>query len=148
MTLQLWNPPQLTVQAQSCTDEERKISRKCWDLQQIQELVRNKKLIIKLTPSAQTDNRNELSFSGADFEKFICALHAGRYSCSEWCLANKNVSTVPRAADVYIMGFNRFKGEENQKTNPWIYFKFTIKQQGEQVVMIVYSAHPERKEKS
>jgi hypothetical protein len=39
------------------------------------------------------------------------------------------------------MGFNRFKGEENQKIDPWVYFKFTVNESARSILIL--SAHPE-----
>jgi hypothetical protein len=45
------------------------------------------------------------------------------------------------AADAYCMGYNRMKGEENQKLIPWVYFKYTVREQTSR--LLVLSAHLE-----
>lgn len=143
MTFELWTPPPLTVAIQECTDAQRKIARKCWDLAAVQHALAEGKLRVQLSTGAQTTLRDELGWSGDDLALFIQCLHKARYNDSEWCLpGGNNPKLQPMAADSYCMGFNRIKGGENQKADPWIYFKFTVR--AGTLTLMVFSVHPER----
>ena len=143
MTFALWTPPALGIPIRECTDADRKIDGKCWDLQEVQRALIAGELQVLLSPSAQTQLRDELGWSGDELKQFIGCLHKARYHDSEWCLpGGANPKIAPMAADSYCMGFNRIKGEENQKADPWIYFKFTIK--ANVMTLLVFSVHPER----
>lgn len=42
-------------------------------------------------------------------------------------------------ADAYLMGFNRFRGVEHPAHEPWIYFKFTVRENA--LTLLVLSLH-------
>lgn len=143
MTFALWTPTPPHVPLEDCTDAERKIARKCWDLHAVQRALADQTLRVLLTTSAQTAVRDELAWDAGDVAGFINCLSAARYLDSEWCLpSGHNGRFAPMAADSYCMGYNRFKGVENQRTSPWVYVKFTIRIGS--MTMLVFSAHPER----
>lgn len=110
----------------------------------VQAALRAQDLRIMLSTSAEATVQSELMWDSSDVNGFIQCLHPARYINSEWGLpAGHNGKVQPLAADAYVMGFNRFKGEENQRTTPWVYFKFAVRPTAK--VMLVLSAHPERK---
>jgi hypothetical protein len=94
--------------------------------------------------SAQVTLRDELLWSGHDLHSFMQCLHPARYLNSEWGLPSGHGGKVPPIpSDAYVMGYNRIKGEENQRTQPWVYFKFGVRLNS--CAVLVLSAHPERK---
>lgn len=143
MTLALWTPTPPERHLEDCTDDERRIDGKCWDLAGVQAAIDAQTLRIVLAPSSQVQMYEELRWCSDDLKGFIRCLHAARYVGSEWCLPSRpNNKIPPMPADAYCMGYNRFKVEENQSTLPWIYVKFTIKMASSAI--LVFSAHPQR----
>lgn len=140
LSFELWTPPPLNIPIQQCTeDSQRKIDGKCWDLPAIQQALAKNELKVVLSGTAQQQMIEELLWSPDDLVQFIKCLHKGRYNDSEWCLPSQNPNGQPFKADSYLMGFNRFKGKEHQEAEPWVYFKFTIKEQT--LTMLVFSLH-------
>lgn len=140
MSFELWTPPPLETPIHECTEDwQRKINGKCWDLAKIQKALGDGELNIELSGKAQAQMIEELLWSPEDLIQFINCLHKGRYNDSEWCLPSNNPIVPPMKADSYVIGFNRFKGEENQAAEPWIYFKFAIKEKA--MKLIVFSLH-------
>lgn len=140
MSFELWTPPPLETSILECTeDRQRKINGKCWDLAKIQGALADGELRIVFSGKAQAQMIEELLWSDEDLIQFINCLHKARYNDSEWCLPSNNPKVSPMMADSYVMGFNRFKGEENQAAEPWIYFKFTIKEKT--MTLLVFSLH-------
>lgn len=140
MSFELWNPPPLHIPIQQCVDDaERKIAGKCWDLAAVQSALAKGELKVVLSGSAQASMLEELLWSEDDLRQFIQCLHKARYNDSEWCLPSQNPKLQPMPADSYVMGFNRFKGAENQAAEPWVYFKFTIK--AYTLTLLVFSLH-------
>ena len=142
MSFANFDPPPLKIPIRECNDDERKIHRKCWNLDEVQAAVASGELTVELTTSAQETMFNELRLTGEQLLDFIKCLHKARYHASEWCLPSDRPKAVEKAADAYCMGFNRFKGVENQAAKPWIYFKFTV--QAKTLKLLVFSMHPER----
>lgn len=87
--------------------------------------------------------QQELNWGQEDLLGYFHCLHGARYRSSEWGLPAGHAGKVePLAADVYVMGYNRIRGEENQRTVPWIYFKFALRPKIG--IVLVLSAHLER----
>lgn len=144
MTFEIWKPPALGQPAgQEYTDAERKIDRKCWNLQTVQEALAAGQLTVELTAGCQEVMLQELGWSSSEVIAFIQRLHKARYLDSEWCLpSKKSHANVPwMAADTYFMGFDRIKGIENQRRDPWVYFKFTVR--ANTLKLLVFSLHEE-----
>jgi hypothetical protein len=140
LSFELWNPPPLSIPIHQCVeDAERKIAGKCWDLQAAQDALAKGELKVVLSSAAQASMVEELLWSDDDVTQFIKCLHKARYNGSEWCLPSKNPKAQAMAADSYVMGFNRFKGIENQAADPWIYFKFSIR--SNTLTLLVFSLH-------
>ncbi len=143
MTLALWTPPLPALPLPQCSDLERKITRKCWDLNGVQAALNANVLRVVLSPSAAATMYSELAWNHDDLLAFVQCLSHVRYVDSEWGLPSGHGGRVsPLAADAYCMGFNRIKGEENQRTSPWVYFKFAVRPQVN--ALLVLSAHPVR----
>jgi hypothetical protein len=143
MPIALWTPPPLPRPPHEYQDDrDRKINGCCWDLLQVQRSLAGGALRLLFSTSASFDLTNELHWTGDDVVAFISALHRARYNDSEWCQFGNN-SRHAHAADSYVMGFNRWTGEENQLTTPWVYFKFSVVETSGCV--LVHSAHLERK---
>lgn len=142
MSFEIFDPPPLTIPIRECTNAERKIAGKCWNLAEVQAAVASGKLTVELTTSAQETAFDEPRLSGTELLQFIACLHKARYHGSEWCLPSQRPHAREMAADAYCMGFNRFKGVENQAKKPWIYFKFTV--QAKTLRLLVFSLHHER----
>ena len=109
-----------------------------WCLKTIQQKLAELKLVY--SAKAQNDALTELVWSLETPKAFISQLSRGRYDGSQWCYTTKG--TTPYPADAYCMGFNRHKGVENQRTDPWVYFKFSIIENTNSIV--IFSAHPEK----
>jgi hypothetical protein len=140
LSFELWNPPALLIPIQQCVeDSERKIDGKCWDLKAVQDALAKGELKVQLSGGAHATMVEELLWSDEDVIQFILCLNKARYNDSEWCLPNRNPKLQPMKADSYVMGFNRFKGEENQNADPWVYFKFTIR--ANTLTLLVFSLH-------
>lgn len=143
MPIALWTPPSLSRPLTEYQDDrDRKIEGCCWDLSQVQSRLAAGTLGLLFSQSASFDLTNELHWCADDVVAFVRALHRGRYNDSEWCYFGKQ-NQAPRPADSYVMGFNRWRGEENQLTQPWIYFKFSVVETPGSV--LVHSAHFERR---
>jgi len=143
VTFSLWTPPALLKPIEDCDDVERKIAGKCWDLAGVQAALASQALNVTLSASAQATMQVELAWDSSDLVGFFRCLHPARYRDSEWCLPKGHNGKFPAlAADTYCMGYSRLKGEENQKTHPWVYMKFTVREKASTV--LVYSVHPER----
>jgi hypothetical protein len=100
-------------------------------------------LRVLLSSSASETMYRELAWSNDDLLGFIQCLTPARYVDSEWGLPPGNPERVrPLPADAYCMGYNRIKGIENQRTFPWVYFKFSVRLQV--ATVLVLSAHPQR----
>lgn len=143
LTLQLWSPPLPISPLNVCSDAERRIAARCWDLAGVQAALRAGSLQVTMSPTAAASMQHELNWTPADLLGYMHCLHPARYRGSEWGLpAGHGGKVAPLAADVYVMGFNRIRGEENQKTVPWVYFKFALRPNVG--IVLVLSAHPER----
>lgn len=109
----------------------------------MQEALRANRLQVSLSPTAAKDIYTELMWTTEDLLGFMQCLHGARYRASEWGLpAGSHGAADGFPADVYVMGYNRIAGEEGQRRVPWIYFKFAIRPNIGQVLIL--SAHPER----
>jgi hypothetical protein len=98
-------------------------------------------LRVVVSESAKLDMVNLLSWRIDNVKAFISQLAAAHYLNSQWCYTTKG--SIAYAADAYCMGFNRHTGVENQRTDPWVYFKFSVIEKTGSI--LVLSAHPERK---
>lgn len=90
--------------------------------------------------TAKLDAVEKLAWTADNAKAFLSQLSKARYYTSEWCYASNG--RTPYAADAYVMGFNRHRGSENQRTDPWVYFKFSILTKTQKI--LVLSAHPEK----
>ena len=142
MSFELWTPPPLKLPAQQCTDKERKIEGKCWDLAAVQAALLSGELKVQLTPGAEATLIDELGWTPEEILQFLQGLHKARYNDSEWCLPSNNPKAVAAPADSYVMGFSRITGKENQATRPWIYCKFAVRTNI--LTLQVFSLHRER----
>lgn len=122
------------------TDAERRIpGGAVWCLATIQRMLASETVTVSFSKKAEESAVNELFWSVKNAKTFIQHLHAGRYNKSEWCYTTKG--NTPFASDSYCMGFNRHKGEENQRVDPWVYFKFSVNEKTKSILIL--SAHPE-----
>jgi hypothetical protein len=133
-------PPALpSTDLRACSDAERYIAGgQLWCLQTIQQRLTELKVIY--SGNAETDALTKLAWTQDTPKAFISQLSRARYQGSQWCYTTKG--RIPYPSDVYIMGFNRHTGVENQKTDPWVYFKFSIVENSESIIIL--SSHPER----
>ena len=132
--------PQLPVTPlQDCTDHQRKIGAMCWNLPLVQAGLADGTLKLNLTPGAAQRAALELQWTEIEMLSYFYSLGKHRYCDSEWCLPTKSSSKLTGfAADSYSMGFDRIKGEENQKREPYVYSKFTVVGS---VSVLVFSLH-------
>lgn len=120
-----------------------------WQLAAIQADLLIKVLDWELTTKAE-EELFELGWDDEDLDAFVQTLHAGpcKPTASQWCLEPKLdpppeiEDRICRLADVYIMGFQRFKKVEQPGAHPKIYFKFTITEAPHR--MLIYSIHLEK----
>lgn len=139
------HPPQPSQALESLSDAERAISGgPLWNLQPIQaKLASVESMRVIYSDNAANDALNELLWTIDNAKAFLSVLSHGRYLASEWCYRSNSKRAY--AADAYVMGFNRHKGEENQRTDPWVYFKFSVIENTHSILIL--SSHPERKKK-
>lgn len=143
MTFSIWDPPLPPLPVQECTDDERRIARKCWDLAGVQAALKAAALAVNVTPTAAATMHAELMWRRDDLLGYINCLTKARYIGSEWGLPAGHAGRFePLKADAYCMGYHRINGVENQRANPWTYLKFAVRQNVG--LLIVLSAHPER----
>lgn len=141
MPILLHQPDPPPVPLEQCSDAERRIGRKCWGLEELQQEVSAGRMRIVLTTTAAEDAGVELQWCQADVEAFFLALSAHRYESSEWCLPPQHGNQWgPIAADAYAMGYDRIKEVENQQRRPYIYIKFAVRNRS----VLVFSLHPSR----
>lgn len=136
-----FRPPPLCPSSdlRACDDSQRNIvGGRLWCLQTIQQRLPHMKVVF--SDKAQTDAAVKLAWCGDTVKAFVSQLSKSRYRTSEWCYTTRG--RTPFAADSYVMGFNRHTGEENQRTNPWVYFKFSIMEKTDSI--LVFSCHPEQ----
>jgi len=136
--------PQLPAQPLSlCSDVERKIGSRCWDLKAVQSAVSSNELSLNLSFTASEQIVSELNWTSSQVVGFFQALHLGRYNDSEWCLPPSYGNKFgPLAADSYVMGFDRMKLVESQLRVPWVYIKFSVREKSKQI--LIFSCHPTR----
>ena len=114
-------------------------------LDEVKELVRNiPASAFKLTQSASDAMIHELRWTRGDLRDFIQCLEPRHYSKSLWCYGSGRPK-IAFPADVYIMGYNRFRREEWLRCDPWNYFKFSICPTSNSIE--VFSMHPEKKKR-
>lgn len=148
MTYAVWQPVPPNDDLGLLTDAERRIlyegkyCRAVWSLQAIQtSLSSEAPLTVIATTKAHQEMLERLSWSlNTHGRQFLAALSKGRYQWSEWCYTPKG--HTPHACDVYVMGFNRHTGEENQQLQPWVYAKFGFIGPAFNKLAF-FSAHPE-----
>ena len=137
------HPPQPSQALESLSDAERAISGgPLWNLQTIQaKLVSVESMRVIYSSNAENDAQSELLWTIDNAKAFISVLSRARYLASEWCYRCNSQKAY--AADAYVMGFNRHKGEENQLTDPWVYFKFSVIEKTHSILIL--SSHLERR---
>ncbi|MGE8318351.1 MAG: hypothetical protein ACN6O3_06350 [Comamonas sp.] len=134
------SPP--NVDLGGLTDRERLIEEgRVWCIKTIQEQLSLRRLSVIYSPAAQQEAHEKLAWDINNACAFISCLTTGRYVNSQWAYSTNGKRAY--AADAYHMGFNRHKGVENQKNDPWVYFKFTIIPQTHK--LIILSSHPSTK---
>lgn len=141
MTFALHQPLLPNVPLDQCSDRERKINQKCWDLAGVQAALAAKELRMFLSPTASAQIAVELAWSSQDVLAFFKSLPPYRYNDSEWCLPPANGNNFgPMPADSYLMGFDRISGAENQARQPYVYIKFSIREKTKAI--LVLTCHP------
>ncbi len=133
MSFSLHEPESPEKDLNECTDAERRIARRVWDLPAVQAAIGSGRLVVLPSASASLD-LSYSNWSTDDLKRYLCTLSAGRYSKSEWCAVSSRAP--PLAADVYLMGFNRMMGVENQATRPWKYVKFSVRPTNSKVIVL------------
>jgi hypothetical protein len=114
MSCSLQTPSLPKVPLSSCTDEERKIQGKCWDLKAVQKDLQAGKLRINLTSKASSESLRELRWNQTDAFHFLLNLETRHYKSSEWCFPPQDgLFSGEFAADAYVMGYDRVKKVEN-----------------------------------
>lgn len=136
------NLPTAPANLAGLTDAERKIGGgPVYDLSEIKahvaELQINGLELVNVSVRAALED--ELRWRMSDVCKFIACLERRHYHCSEWVYASDR-ARIAHPADVYLMGYSRFKAEEWIKQNPWNYFKFAFGLESNTVD--IYSLHP------
>lgn len=124
-----------------CSDAERKIPQRCWDLRAVQERVEDGRYRFVFNASASKTMAMDLNWDVRDFKGFFQTLYPARFNDAEWVYSGGEKG-VALKADSYLMGYDRFKGVENQKLSPWVYAKYTVKEPTN--VVLVLSVHPSR----
>jgi len=143
MTFALHQPFLPNVPLDQCSDRERKIDQKCWDLAGVQAALATNDLRMLLSSTASLQINDELAWSFQDVLTFFKSLPSYRYNDSEWCIPPANSNKFgPMPADSYLMGFDRIRGQENQVRKPYIYIKFSIREKAK--IVLVLSCHPSR----
>lgn len=120
-----------------------------WLLSVVQKALIEGRLDWELTSSAE-EQLLELMWDDEDLDGFIQSLHSAccKTTASQWCLEPKvdclsePDDRIHRLADVYVMGYQRFRKVEQPRAHPKIYFKFTITESP--ITMLIYSIHLER----
>jgi hypothetical protein len=146
MSYDNWSPEKLGVDLAPLTDFERRIvdpqnqSRSIWNLALVQAGLRSQELVLKITPFAQSEMLSTLNWMPDDLENFLCCIYPGRYEGSQWCYPQGSKFDI--ACDAYVMGFDRIKNLENQRTTR-AYVKFSIVKTS----IYVVSAHAEKPKK-
>ena len=112
MSYSLQTPSLPKVPLSSCTDEERKIQGKCWDLKAVQKDLQAGKLQILLTTKAVAEASKELRWSQVDVLNFFLCLETRHYQSSQWCLASRFPEVVPylaQLADVHVKSTSTYE---------------------------------------
>lgn len=126
----------------NCTDADRKIGGGAvYDLGQVKQYAKTqgKDVFNFATEKAEQDLRRELDWSLDDLLGFLDALDRRHYRGSEWCYGSGKAS-VAYPADVYVMGYSRFKRQEWPQQNPWNYLKFSFSEKFG--TLEIFSIHP------
>lgn len=123
------------------TDQQRKFTPRMWDLEAAQQAMASGALSLLPTTPASEQMATQLDWIQTDAVCFFQKLQRHHYYASEWINLPHEPSTV-YPADVYVMGYNKALKRENEKMNPKIYFKFTLKE-GRNFVMLA-TCHPEK----
>lgn len=143
MSFELCSPTPPNAPLEECTDAERRITTVCWDLQGVQTALASGAFELTLAGSAQRDLFEKLNWDESDLLGFFSSLSKSRYWGSEWALPSGHGGAIqPMKADAYFMGYNRFKGIENQNTYPWVYMKFSVRETHSKVMVL--SVHPQK----
>lgn len=126
------------------SDQQRKFSPRKWDLQAAQNALTKKSIDLIPSRSASECMENDLGWKIQHLLGFFNKLQTHHYICSEWIyIADQpkiNGLSVAYPADVYVMGYNKALGQENERMNPKIYFKFIMKPG----FLIVANCHTEK----
>ena len=139
MSYSLQTPSLPKVPLSSCTDEERKIQGKCWDLKAVQKDLQAGMLHINLTSKASSEAVRELRWNQTDAFHFLLNLGTRHYKSSEWCFPPQDgLFSGEFAADAYLMGFDRLKKVENPSRQPHVYLKFAVLK----TTVLIFSFHP------
>jgi len=136
------NLPQPPEDLRNCTDADRKIDGGAvYDLGQVKQYAKaaGKAAFNFATIKAESDLRTELGWSLDDLLGFFQLLDRRHYRCSEWCFGSGK-ATVAYPADVYVMGYSRFRREEWPQQNPWNYLKFSFSEKAG--TLEIFSIHP------
>jgi len=128
------------------SDSGRKFSPRIWNLQAVQTGLANGALEIELSTKASDQVLLELGYRSNHLKGFFASLERHHYLCSEWSyIASEpkiNGMSVSYACDVYSMGFNKGLMKQVEKMRPYVYCKFTVKEDAKKV--LVATMHPER----
>jgi hypothetical protein len=139
MSYSLQTPSLPKVPLTSCTDKERKIQGKCWDLKAVQTDLLAGKLEVNLTAKASSEAVRELRWNQTDAFHFLLNLETRHYKSSEWCFPPQDgLFSGEFAADAYLMGFDRLKKVENSNRQPHVYLKFAVLKTS----VLIFSLHP------
>lgn len=136
------HPAPPDVDLRTCVDHERYISGgQLWCLNTIRQHLTDMEIIF--SDSAKEDALIKMAWTHETPRAFISQLARAHYRGSEWCYTTRG--RKPYGADVYVMGFNRHTGVENQRSDPWIYFKYTVLSTEKSDSILIFSSHPEKK---
>jgi hypothetical protein len=139
MSYSLQTPSLPKVPLSSCTDEERRIQGKCWDLKALQTDLLAGKLDFNLTAKASSEALRELRWNQTEAFHFLLNLETRHYKSSEWCFPPQDGLIFGEfAADAYVMGYDRLKKVENPHRQPHVYVKFSILK----TTVLIFSLHP------
>jgi hypothetical protein len=143
MTFALHQPILPNVPLDQCSDKERKINQRCWNIAGVQAALAADEMRLVLSSTASTQIAIELAWSMQNVYAFFKVLAPYRYYDSEWCRPPAHGNKFgPMPADSYLMGFDRISGAENQLRQPYIYIKFSIREKAKTV--LVLTCHPSR----